>query len=367
MEKKIDVLFILPSLRSGGAERVMSFLAQNIDPSLFNSHLLITGSNADQKYNVENIPVTFLNKSRVKNAIPAIIKFLIKNRPKIVIGAMGHVNTVTGLIGLAFPWIKFVARETTISSFSMENESTENERPALPYRLALKSQDKIICQSIDMKKDLIENFGLPVSKMVVINNPVTTKFKLKERKFAEDNVLRFITIGRLTERKGFQRVLKVLAEFDKPFQYTIIGSGDYKDTLVNLIDELGLTEKITFISHTDKVNAYLAENDLYLQGSYVEGFPNALVESCATGTPAVVFDAPGGINEIIISGLNGYIAKNHSDFLQKLELSINHDWDSSAVRESVYSRYSEEKILSEYENLFLGLVSPKKKFQEKIK
>ncbi|WP_067035112.1 glycosyltransferase [Allomuricauda sp. CP2A] len=360
MEKKIDVLFVLPSLRSGGAERVMSFLAQNIDPALFNSHLLITGSDEDQKYQVDKIPVTFLNKSRVKHAVFGIIKFMIKNKPKIVIGAMGHVNTMLGLIGLFFPKTKFVARETTISSFSMDSEDTGNDRPAMLYRLALKSQDMIICQSIDMKNDLIENFGLPTSRMVVINNPVTTKFKLKERTFAADNVLRFISIGRLTERKGFQRVLKALAEFDQPFHYTIIGSGDYKDTLVNLVESLGLHEKITFVSHTDKVNEYLAQNDLYLQGSYVEGFPNALLESCATGTPAVVFDAPGGINEIILPGVNGYIAKDHVDFLEKLELSINHPWSPSAVRESVYSRYSEEKILANYEDLFLDLVSPKK-------
>ncbi len=151
-----------------------------------------------------------------------------------------------------------------------------------------------------------------------------------------------------------------MAEFDQPFHYTIIGSGDYKDTLVNLVESLGLHEKITFVSHTDKVNEYLAQNDLYLQGSYVEGFPNALLESCATGTPAVVFDAPGGINEIILPGVNGYIAKDHVDFLEKLELSINHPWSPSAVRESVYSRYSEEKILANYEDLFLDLVSPKK-------
>ncbi|NJB70297.1 glycosyltransferase involved in cell wall biosynthesis [Saonia flava] len=361
MGKEIDVLFILPSLRSGGAERVMSFLAENIDATIFNSHLLITGSNEDQKYQVDNIPVTFLNKSRVKHAVPAIIKHLVKSRPEIVIGSMGHLNTVMGLIGLFFPRTKFVARETTISSFSMESEETGNEKPAMVYRWGLKSQDKIICQSNDMKIDLIANFDLPMSKMVVINNPVTSKFKLKKRAFAKDKLLKFITIGRLTERKGFQRVLRALAEFNKPFHYTIIGSGDYKETLINLIDELGLTKKITFISHTDKINDYLAENDVYLQGSYVEGFPNALLESCATGTPAVVFNAPGGINEIIIPGQNGYIAQNHSDFLEKLELSICQDWNPSAIRESVYSRYSEEKILESYEKLFLGLTSLGKK------
>ncbi|SDR00301.1 glycosyltransferase [Flagellimonas zhangzhouensis] len=353
---KIKVLFILPSLRSGGAERVMSFLAQNINPDKFDTHLLITGSNEDQKYQVEDIPVTFLNKSRVKHAVPAIIKFLLKKKPKIVISAIAHLNVTMGLIGRIFPNIIFVARETSISGFNLKNEDTRNKKPPILYRLALRAVDNIICQSNDMKNSLIKTHNLPVSKMVVINNPVTSKFKLKERPFAKDKVLHFITIGRLTEKKGFQRVLKVLAEFDKPFHYTIIGSGDYKDTLVNLIDELGIPEKITFVSHTDKINDYLAQNDLYLQGSYVEGFPNALLESCATGTPAVVYDAPGGINEIIIPGLNGYIAQDPSEFLEKLELSVCQDWDPAAIRESVNSRYSEKKIILEYENLFLKLL-----------
>lgn len=359
MKEKIDILFILPSLRSGGAERVMSFLAQNIDPTTFKASLLITGSNEDQKYQVDKIDVTFLNKKRVKQAIPAIIKYLLVNRPKIVISAIGHLNMAMGLIGLLFPKIKFVARETTISGFSLNTENKGNKKGSKFYRFSLRSVDKIICQSNDMKNALIGNHGISVSKIIVINNPVTSKFKLKSKPSIKDNELKFVTIGRLTERKGYERILNVLAKFKKPFHYTIIGSGNHKDIIVKTIEELGLGEKVTLISFTDKVNDILAENDLYLQGSYVEGFPNALLESCATGTPAVVYDAPGGINEIIIPGLNGYIAQDPTDFLEKLELSVCQDWSPTDIRESVHSRYSEQKIVSDYEEFFLDIVKKK--------
>lgn len=357
MNRKIDVLFILPSLRSGGAERVMSFLAQNLNPDKFNSQLLVTGSDKDQKYKVENIPVTFLNKDRVKHSVLGIVKHLRECDPDVVISAMGHVNTITGLLGLIFPRIKFVARETTMYSFNMENEVAPQKGRIMLYQLALKSLDKIICQSNDMKNDMLRHCDVGMDKIVVINNPVTSKFKLKHRDFGEDGTYRFISIGRLTEKKGFQRVLRALVNFDSPFHYTIIGSGEYRDVLVNLVAELGLTAKITFVPYTDKINDYLGDSDLYLQGSYVEGFPNALLESCATGTPAVVFNAPGGINEIIVEGQNGYIAEDINDFSEKVKLSVCQNWNPEFIRQSVYDRYSEQIILSKYESLFLDLIN----------
>lgn len=363
MARKIDVLFVLPSLRSGGAERVMSFLAQNIDKRIFNAHLLITGSKKDQKYQVEHIPVTFLNKSRVKNALPGLIRHLFQHKPQIVVSAIGHLNTAIGLTAFLYPRIKFVARATTIPGFSIDKTIEHKKKKRILYRLAMNSLDKIICQSDDMKKALIDNHGISASKILVINNPVTSKFKLKKRPFANKNFIKFITIGRLTKSKGYERIIRVLAKLDKPFHYTIIGSGDHKTEIIKTISSLSLNDQITMIPYTSRVNEYLAENDIYLQGSFVEGFPNALLESCATGTPAVVFDAPGGINEIIVSGVNGYIAQNPDDFMKKLEKSINQDWDPITVRDSVYSRYSEEKILANYEAFFQELVSSKRHLQ----
>ncbi|NQZ45280.1 MAG: glycosyltransferase [Flavobacteriaceae bacterium] len=354
---KTRILFVLPSLRSGGAERVMSFLAQNIDRSLFEPQLLITGSNKDQKYAVEGIPVTFLNKSRVQFAMPAMLAFLIRNRPHIAISAIGHLNMAMGLLGLIVPRVKFVARATTITGFNLGDEKRENQKSAKVYRLASKGIDRIICQSNDMKRSIESAVPESGSKITVINNPVTSKFNLKTRSFREDEQLKFITIGRLTERKGYIRVLEALAEFDQDFHYTIIGSGDFAPQLKAKVSSLELDAKVTFVDHTDQVERYLSSHDIYLQGSYVEGFPNALLESCATGTPSVVFDAPGGINEIIISGVNGFIAQNPQDFLEKLSTAANHPWSADKVRDSVFSRYSERKILEDYEQFFTMLTN----------
>jgi glycosyltransferase involved in cell wall biosynthesis len=91
-----------------------------------------------------------------------------------------------------------------------------------------------------------------------------------------------------------------------------------------------------------------------LQGSYSEGFPNALLESCVVGTPVIAFNVPGGTKEIIEDGVNGFLVKNENEFLEKL--NDNRIWDPEAIRESVVRKFSKEKILKQYENLFLDIL-----------
>ena len=75
---KIRILFLLPSLSAGGAERVMSFVSQNINKHKFHPVLLIAGFKKDTVYDVSNIEVVYLNKSRILTALPAIIFFFRK-------------------------------------------------------------------------------------------------------------------------------------------------------------------------------------------------------------------------------------------------------------------------------------------------
>ena len=82
---------------------------------------------------------------------------------------------------------------------------------------------------------------------------------------------------------------------------------------MELVNKLDLSSKITHVPFTDKVPEYLKESDIFLQGSFVEGFPNALLESCAVGTPVIAFNALGGIDEIIQDGVNGFMVDNIDD------------------------------------------------------
>ena len=99
----IKVVFAIPSLRAGGAEKVMSFLAQNLDTNKFESHLLVIESQKASAYEIEGIKLTYLNKPNVRSAIPDIYNFIKKEKPEIVMSAIAHLNTMMAFLSPFFP------------------------------------------------------------------------------------------------------------------------------------------------------------------------------------------------------------------------------------------------------------------------
>lgn len=356
--KKINITFILPSLAAGGAERVMSFVAQNIDKSKFNTTLLVTDFEKNAVYKIDNVNTIFLNKNRVLKAIPALFKYIIKQKPDIVISAIGHLNTVMAYISVFAPKTKFISREVNILSV-LENYSTKSN-PIGSYisKRRFNYFDKIVCQSLDMKADLLSNYNVNENKLVVVNNPITDNFYYNESARSKSNTIRFITVARLKKQKGHERIIQALKKIDFPFHYTIIGDGPERDTIFNLVKEANLTDNITHVKSTTEVYKYLNENDVYLQAAYIEGFPNAVIESSAVGTPILAFNAPGGINEIIEEGTNGFIVDNENDFINRLnEINKNYPFKPEKVSDCVMKKYSKEIIIKKYEDVFLSLMN----------
>src|SRR5690606_9210203 len=180
---KIKVTLVLPNLLAGGAERVISFIAQNIDPTNFQATLLIVGHSKDASYDVENIKMVFLEKPRVLSAIPALFKYLIRNKPDILVSTVGHLNAITGYMSFFFPRTKFIAREVTVLSLDAVFSGGNKFHP-LSYIADKRFLffDKIICQSHDMLEDIKHNYQINEDRFVVINNPITDSFELKSHK-----------------------------------------------------------------------------------------------------------------------------------------------------------------------------------------
>ena len=351
---KIKVTFVLPNLLAGGAERVFSYIAQNIDPKQFDTTLLIIGYSKDASYDVEGINLVFLEKPRVKTGIPALLKYIITKKPDIVVSANSHLNVVVAYMSVFFPRIKFIAREVTVLSLDAEFFKTKKFNPlATLGEMRFNFFDKIVCQSRDMLEDIRDNYNINENKFIVINNPITDSFKLKHQQI-KNNPIQYITVGRLSKEKGIARILKVLSKVDFPFHYTLIGNGVEKEHLFSLFEDYGLKDKITHIEFTKNVSKYLSESDIFLQGSYFEGFPNCLIESCSVGTPVIAFKAPGGTKEIVQDGINGFIVDTEDDYLEKLKDS--REWISEKVRASVYEKFNKDIILKQYENLFVNIV-----------
>ena len=349
----IKILIVLPTLGIGGAERVLSFLYNNLNKEKFETQLLIVGKKDSITYNIVEESSFFLNKRRVLNGVPSIISFIRNNKPDIVFSSVGHLNTVMGLIAPFFPKTKFVIREASVISAIAKYGKTNFLRDFLS-KVAFKQADKIICQSMDMALDFQKLYTIPKNKIEIINNPITIDIPNKFEKKKESLPTNYITIGRLSKEKGHERILKILSRLTTNFKYTIIGSGPEKDTIFSQIRELGLDSKVSYIDHTNNVAGFLMRNDFFLQGSYVEGFPNALLESCAVGIPVIAFDVPGGTKEIVEHGFNGFLVENEDEYLDCL--STNKIWNSCTIRENIQNKFSKTTILDKYETMFKNVL-----------
>jgi glycosyltransferase involved in cell wall biosynthesis len=352
MKKKI--LFILPNLSAGGAERVFSFLAQNINSEKYERTLLIAGYKEDSEFTINNINIEFLEKKRVLEAIPKIFMFLLKHKPDVVLSSIGHLNTAMGLMAPFFPKAKFIIREasviSTMDKVSKTKKSISGKLLSMLSRFSYKFVHKVICQSNDMAEDFLKIYRIPNQRITIINNPITNSFPLKKIQEPSDKIIKFITVGRLSKEKGHIRILKMVSKLKFQFHYTIIGKGPLKEDIFATIDKYNLNEKITYIPFTKEVTKYMSLNDFFLQGSYVEGFPNTVLESCYVGTPVIAFNVPGGTKEIIDHGINGYLVETEEDYLYYLNNKLG--LLPKDVRNSVEIKFNKQKIISQYEALF---------------
>ena len=252
---------------------------------------------------------------------------------------------VAGLMAVLFPSIRFIIRPSSIES---------KEAGGWLAKKCFSQAHAVICQSKDMAHNFQERYAIPSEKITIIGNPVTDIESIDATEDI-DQTRKLITVGRLDPIKGHARILRILGKLDKDFHYTIIGDGPERENLLAQIDDLQLNVKITYIPYTAQVNDYLVENELFLQGSYSEGFPNAVLESCAMGTPALAFDVPGGTKEIIEHGTNGFLVTSEAEYLAIL--TTDHKWKRSDIRHSVLSKFSSETVIDKYEELLMSCLS----------
>jgi glycosyltransferase involved in cell wall biosynthesis len=356
MKKKI--LFILPNLKAGGAERVISFLATKFHENKHEVTLLVLGFEKDKVFETGSLTIVYLNRPRLLFSVFDTINFIKKTKPSIVLSTISHVNIFMSLISVFFKNTKFFARESSVLSVRTDYGGYKSRLLKKMISSSYKKLDAIICQSQDMKNDFIENFDIDKNKCIVIGNPITMHL-LNSNKKSNTNIKRinFITVGRLSEEKGHSRIIKGLSKIvNYDFHYTIVGDGPLVSQIKNEVEDNNIKNKVTFIKYTSKILEEVYKNDYFLQGSYVEGFPNAVLESCSIGVPIIAFNCPGGTKDIIINGENGFFVKDQNDFEALLiRLDAIRKPISEMVKKHVWKNFESKEIVLKYDDLFTSI------------
>ena len=348
------ILFILPDLNQGGAERVITILCNELDRTKFCPKLVLFKKEGYYLNHLkDDVEIIELNTTRIRYSIFKIVPLIRKLKPAIVFTGWGEISAfLSPIIGL-FPKTKFITRETNVVS-----EHVKRKEILFFYRFYTNFH-QIIAQSDDMKNDLIQNFRINPSKIVKINNPVDFELinRLKEENLKQDyntNYKKIVAIGNLSPRKGFDLLLNVFTHLkDEPIQLTILGDGAFRDELVNQKEKLGLIN-IFFLGKVNNPFPFVKQADLFILSSRYEGFPNVLLEAGACGTYSLVNNCPGGINEIIQENINGeiYDITDEIGFAEKIKSILKEKHHEEKIIESIQSRFSKNVIIKQYESIF---------------
>ena len=355
--KKIKLLIITPSLQCGGSEKFVSIVCNHINTRLF-SVCVVVVNNAKPFYTITNtaIKIVDLKKERVLFSLPAIKKAVNNFKPDIIFSTANHLNLYLAIFKNSFATnIKLIAREASIVSIN----SRQAKMPVI-YNWLIKKYykrfDHIICQSVYMQQDLVKHYQIKEDKTTVIYNAVQEMpiQNNKTKNTSVDRIYKFITVARLSKEKGIERLIHALGLLSVPYQYFIIGDGNMRSELQQLINELQLQQKVFLLGEKSDPFAGMEDADLILMGSYYDGFPNVLLEAGAHGIPAIAFNVPGGIAEIITADNGLLVADNDIiAFAANIKKCLAINFDSNKIIATTKKHFSINKMIPAIENLFL--------------
>ncbi|ACC80077.1 glycosyl transferase, group 1 [Nostoc punctiforme PCC 73102] len=362
---KMRLTLVIPSLYSGGAERVLSIIANYWASKGWKVTLLTFCGNQPPFYDLDSrisyIPLHIARDSSnliaaVKNNLYRIFKLrlaITASNPDIVISFMSEANVTTLLAtrGLNVP---VLVSERNNPKIRLTKSSIWVKLRQLTYPFA----QRVIVQT----QRALNYFPSSLkNRICVIPNPVllppNKPCKPQElfNKLPGQKLL--IAVGRLESQKGFDLLLQAFANLKDDFsewQLVILGEGILHLDLTELCHQLQLNGRVYFLGRVKNIYEFLQEADIYVMSSRFEGFPNALCEAMASGLPVISTDCPNGPREIIRDGIDGLLVPNE-DVLAltsaiKLLMSDEEKRKNLATNASeIAERFSIDKIMEMWE------------------
>ena len=123
------------------------------------------------------------------------------------------------------------------------------------------------------------------------------------------NAVVLLSVGELNKNKDHETVVKAVAKVPDPsVHYLICGSGSREHRLGQLIEALGLSNRVRLLGFRSDVDQICGAADIFVLPSHREGLPVALMEAMASGLPVVCSDIRGN-RDLIVNGEGGILCR----------------------------------------------------------
>jgi glycosyltransferase involved in cell wall biosynthesis len=381
------ITFLVNSLSAGGAEKVLSVLANELVKN-YDVEIIFLEKNEFYKLD-KNIKKTYLSNFNGKeNVIKKFLylpilawklkKYVKKNKIKLIqshVYRANYVNILSKIFGSAH---KTQIVIPGIVSF-YQNEGLLGKINLFLIKNLFPLADLIIWKSKRMKIDANNLFNFK-NEQQVIYNPIDIDkihFLIKENigefKFKKDKFY-LVSVGRLIKLKRNKDLIESLKYLDNNVEVLFIGDGEEKENLIDYAKKLGLEKRIHFIGKVNNPFKYLKYCNIFVHTSKTEGFPNVLVEALSCGLPVISSDCISGPREILApdtdiskqlkKGDKIEIAKygilypvgDVEQMVNAIKLLLQDEKLFNSYKEKVVKRakdFSMEKIIKQYKKVLL--------------
>ena len=362
------ITLVIYSLFAGGAERVMSIMANYWAQKDWTVTLLTFDDGTTPPFyeldrRVRHKPLGIATEST--NTLQAvwhnIRRVLVLRRvigasqPDAVISFMDRTNVLVLLAtrGMQAPLLMSERVDPTVFSLN----KTWSALRSLLYPHA----DAVIVQTIRAA-----SFFPKQSLLHVIPNPIIPCSKEDvERSLPRIPKHSVIAMGRFVEQKGFDLLIwafSSLRELFPQWHLAILGDGPLRPELAQLVGELGVTDRVLLPGQVKNPPAVLSQADIFVLSSRFEGFPNALCEAMACGLAVIATDCPSGPREIIRDGVDGILVPGEdvdalANAMARLMADENERQRLASRAPEVVDRFGLEKVMGMWEAVLSEVVT----------
>lgn len=362
------VLFLINSLRGGGAEKVMVNLVNGLDGNKYDITVMaLFGEGVNKQFLHPNIcfvsrfkkapkgfahwtkllsPV-FLHKWLVRDYYDVEISYLQGVTTRIIAGAPKNVRKVAWLHNFE-PGSIFRSKKEMIRLMSI--------------------YDKVVGVSKSVEKKAIEATNCSLFNTCTIYNTQDVSFIEEKAKEPVKNnnlntdVIRLIAVGTLYETKGYMRLLQSVLRLKKEgfvFSLWFVGDGPQKEEMEEYINANNLQNEVDLLGFDKNPYKYMSKADLFVCSSYTEGFSGVVSEATILGLPTLTTRCPG-MEEILGSNNEyGIIVDNSDDALfEGLKKVLSNPELLAEYKEKVHERksfFDPQRAIKQVEDLIDSL------------
>lgn len=362
----MKLLLMIHGLSAGGAERVMTAIADGLAAREHEVYLLTLSGRSDHFYEpcdtVRRISLDLADESKGLlrglwanlHRIRAIYRQVAAIRPDAIVSFGTTVNILALLACVGTGVRVFVSERTDPGAHAIAR------RWRVLRHITYRRASALVVQTARSAEWFRVRMGrnLPV---VAIANPVKTQLD-EERPDVVPPTPFVLAVGRLAPEKGFDvllRAFEAAARQCTELNLAIAGEGPEAAGLAALAEEYRISARVFFLGRVKPIRSLMRQAEMFVLSSRYEGFPNALLEAMAAGVPVIAVDCPSGPREILGDGRFGLLVPPEDPLvLARAMVSVATDAElrrrlANAAPQAIVP-YQIDGIISQWEDLLLG-------------